>query len=163
MTDDDALTTLPAVHRRSMLRVAAVGGLALPLVAACGSDDTDSTGAAPSDSPSSESPAPSESATDNGAAGAAALVAVADVPVGGGVIVDQRVVVVQPSEGDFKAFSAICTHNGCPVSSIEDGVIVCPCHGSTFNLEDGAVSGGPAPSPLPEIAIRVEGDEIVEG
>src|SRR5690349_15478085 len=40
-----------------------------------------------------------------------------DVPVGGGVIVDERnVVVTQPTAGQFKAFTAICTHQGCTVA-----------------------------------------------
>ena len=79
--------------------------------------------------------------------------AAADVPVGGGVILDkEKLVVTQPEAGTFKAFSSTCTHQGCTVTKVADGTIDCPCHGSTFSVEDGSVQGGPAPSPLPETA-----------
>jgi Rieske Fe-S protein len=93
--------------------------------------------------------------------GAKALAKTADVPVGSGVIVDD-IVVTQPSAGDFKGFSSVCTHAGCNVSEIVDGVIVCPCHGSKFNL-DGSVAGGPATKPLEAKPVAVQGDSIVEG
>ena len=83
----------------------------------------------------------------------------ADVPVGSGVIVDE-IVVTQPSAGEFKGFSAICTHTGCTVNKVADGTINCPCHGSKFNL-DGSVANGPATKPLESAAVTVQGDSIV--
>jgi Rieske Fe-S protein len=83
----------------------------------------------------------------------------ADVPVGSGVIVDD-VVVTQPVAGEFKGFSAKCTHKGCTVNKVADGTIDCPCHGSKFNL-DGTVAKGPATKPLEPKAVSVEGDSIV--
>jgi Rieske Fe-S protein len=83
----------------------------------------------------------------------------ADVPVGSGVIVDE-IVVTQPSAGEFKGFSAICTHKGCTVDKVADGTIDCPCHGSKFNL-DGSVANGPAAKPLESAAVTVQGDSIV--
>ncbi|MGW3288915.1 Rieske (2Fe-2S) protein [Streptomyces sp. NPDC001002] len=84
-----------------------------------------------------------------------------DIPVGGGKIFkDEKVVVTQPAKGDFKAFSAICTHQGCTVTKVADGTIDCPCHGSKFKIADGSVAGGPAPSPLPAEQIKVEGNSI---
>ena len=84
------------------------------------------------------------------------------MPVGGGtVFADKDVVVTQPTAGDFKAFSATCTHQGCKVKSVTDGQIVCPCHGSRFAVADGAVVGGPAKRPLPAKTISVDGDSIV--
>ena len=68
--------------------------------------------------------------------------------------------VTQPSEGQFKAFSAICTHQGCPVDGIVDGQIHCPCHQSMFSIEDGSPQSGPATTALPEVAITVRGDQI---
>ncbi|MEU6272246.1 Rieske (2Fe-2S) protein [Streptomyces populi] len=83
------------------------------------------------------------------------------VPVGGGTIFkDQKVVVTQPAKGDFKAFSAVCTHQGCLVDKVADGTIDCPCHGSRFSVEDGAVKNGPATRPLPAEKITVEGNSI---
>ncbi len=73
---------------------------------------------------------------------------------------DQKVVVVQPSAGEFKAYSATCTHQGCAVKSVSDGLINCPCHNSNFSVADGSVSSGPATKPLPEVRITVDGDSI---
>ena len=73
---------------------------------------------------------------------------------------DAKVVVTQPTEGDFKAFSAVCTHQGCAVKSSTDGNIPCPCHGSTFSLEDGSVITGPATTGLEAVEIAVDGDAI---
>ena len=69
-------------------------------------------------------------------------------------------VVTQPVAGTFKAFTAVCTHQGCLVGRVADGEILCPCHGSTYSISDGSVTGGPAPSPLKEIPITVSGDTI---
>ena len=71
------------------------------------------------------------------------------------------VVVTQPTAGEYKAFSATCTHQGCKVKSVADGVIVCPCHGSRFAIADGSVTAGPATSPLPAKSVSVEGGSIV--
>ncbi|WP_420118177.1 Rieske (2Fe-2S) protein, partial [Micromonospora sp.] len=91
----------------------------------------------------------------------AALAAVADIPVGGGKIFKaEGVVVTQPAAGTIKAFSATCTHQGCTVTSVKDGTIVCGCHNSVFGIADGAVRSGPAGSPLPPRAVTVDGDDI---
>ena len=68
--------------------------------------------------------------------------------------------VTQPTAGEFKAFSAVCTHMGCTVSQIADGRIDCPCHGSEYSITDGAVLAGPAPRPLPAKTIKITGDSI---
>jgi Rieske Fe-S protein len=83
------------------------------------------------------------------------------VPVGGCLVVPAaKVVVTQPTEGDFKAFSAVCTHQGCLVETSSDGEIPCPCHASRFSLEDGSPTSGPATAPLAPVEITVEGDSI---
>jgi Rieske Fe-S protein len=89
------------------------------------------------------------------------LAKTADVPVGSGVILND-IVLTQPTSGVFKGFSTVCPHAGCNVSKIEDGNIVCPCHGSRFSLE-GAVVKGPAKGPLETKAVSVQGDSIVAG
>ncbi|MBB6348504.1 Rieske (2Fe-2S) protein [Nonomuraea muscovyensis] len=86
----------------------------------------------------------------------------ADVPVGGGKVVDQwKIVVTQPSEGVYKAFSAICPHRGCAVGSPENDVMTCPCHGSEFAADTGKCLKGPASGPLTPYQVKVEGDGIV--
>jgi Rieske Fe-S protein len=89
------------------------------------------------------------------------LASTSDIPVGGGKIFsDDKVVVTQPTAGAFKAYDTTCTHAGCAVTKISGGTINCPCHGAKFSLEDGSVAAGPAPSPLQEVSIKVEGDNI---
>lgn len=125
----------------------------------------------------SESAAPSEDVTQEEAAVAEEvgeaevqadtgeqLAAVSEVPVEGGVVISEPpVVVVQPTDGDIKAFSAVCPHQGCLVASVEANEILCPCHGSLFSAEDGAVLAGPASSGLPAVAVRVQGDAVYLG
>lgn len=146
-------STTDGFSRRHALAGAATVGFGVPLLAACGGDDT------------ATDPSGTDSSTPGGAestpAAGGALAATSDIEVGGGsIFADEKVVVTQPTEGDFKAFSSTCTHQGCQVASVSDGEIHCPCHGSAFSIEDGSVVGGPAPAPLPAVEISVKGDEI---
>ncbi len=144
---------MTSINRRRALTGSAALAVGVPLVAACGDAGSTQTG--------SDGAASSGGAAEGGAGTGEALASVADVPVDGCfVLADVKVVVTQPSEGQFKAFSATCTHQGCLVSSGSDGVIPCQCHGSKFSLSDGSVIAGPATSPLPEVAISVDGDSI---
>ena len=103
-------------------------------------------------------------AATGGAPAATPLTSTSDVPDGGGKIIDgPNIVITQPQAGSFKAFTAVCTHQGCIVSTVSGGTINCPCHGSKFSIKDGSVVNGPAPSPLASIAIKVEGTSIFAG
>lgn len=96
------------------------------------------------------------------ASGPTTLGPTGDVPLKGGKLYqDQKVVVTQPSAGVFKAFSAICTHQGCVVAGVQDGLIECPCHGSEFRIADGSVAQGPATKPLPSRPVAVEAGKLV--
>ena len=142
------MTELPhQTTRRAVLGgVAAVGAGAV--LAACGNEPTDSTGGG--------------DAISGGDAPAGEIGTTADVPVGGGTVFsEQRIVVTQPTEGDFKAFTAVCTHQGCTVGSVDAGTIQCNCHGSQFSAEDGSVKKGPASKPLAARTIRAKGDKLV--
>lgn len=87
-----------------------------------------------------------------------------EIPVGGGVVFDDEgVVLTQPSEGEFKAFSATCTHQGCTVNDVADGTINCSCHGSKFSITDASVVNGPAERPLDERALSVDGNSLTLG
>ncbi len=129
-----------ALNRRSVLSATMVAGLtaaSATTLAACGG-----SGGSP--------PSPGT-----------ALAHTADIPRDGGKIFpDKHVVVTQPAADQYKAFSSTCTHRGCTVGRISGGRIICPCHGSEFSIADGSVEAGPAPRPLPRVAIKVKGGEI---
>jgi Rieske Fe-S protein len=155
--------TQRSLSRRTVLGGAAVVGGAAVL-AACGSgDDTsDATTDDAGDDASDDTTDDTTEGSDDGEAAGDALVAAADVPVGSGVIIGAaRVVVTQPSEGEFKGFSSTCTHQGCQVSSVSGDTITCACHNSTFSVADGSVLGGPATAPLPEVPVALDGDQVV--
>lgn len=162
--------TARTTTRRTVITAAGAAGLSAALVA-CGDDSDD--GAKGDNTPTAEQPGQPEQSADTqpddssggttgGEAGGSgeALGKTSEIPVGGGKIYNEKIVVTQPTEGQFKAFSAICTHQGCPVSAVEDGTINCPCHGSKFRIDDGSVAGGPATSPLEEKTVTVEGDSV---
>lgn len=164
--------------RRTVLRCAAMAalvGASAPILAACGGGDdtagggtsssapTTGTSSAPTTGTSSAPTSGTSSAPPSSASGGTVLGPVSDVPVGGGKIFkDAKVVVTQPAAGQFKGFSAVCTHQGNPVGSIESGQIVCPFHGSHFSISDGSPTSGPAQSPLPAVKVAVEGSNIVQ-
>ncbi|MGW5422464.1 Rieske (2Fe-2S) protein [Streptomyces sp. NPDC003943] len=130
---------MSGVARRTVVAAAGTAGLAAAL-AACGGGDG-------GDKQVVEENAP--------------LAKTGDIPVGGGkVLADKGVVITQPKAGEFLAFSARCTHQGCTVGSVADGVIVCPCHQSRFDASDGSVKQGPATRPLEPTPIEVSGDTI---
>jgi Rieske Fe-S protein len=115
--------------------------------------------------PAPSKPAPSKPAEKKPAASkpsGTVLGAASEIPVGGGKIyTGAKVVVTQPTSGQYKAFSAICTHVGCIMSQVANGTIDCPCHGSEFKITNGAVVAGPAPSPLPAKQIAVVDGKVM--
>lgn len=148
------------ISRRKAIAGAAAVGVGVPVLAACGQSDSGAESATDT-APSAADSSTTGGASSGAAAGGAALVNTADVPEGGGVILaEAKVVVTQPKAGEFKCFSSICTHEGCPVTEVTD-TINCTCHGSKFSIEDGSVVTPPANQPLPEVAIKVDGDAIV--
>lgn len=146
--------------RRAVMLGAGGAGMAAVLTACSGYGDPAADGASVAAAPASSAPAGS-GADSGAAAGAAALTKTADIPEGGGkVFKDQKVVVTQPAAGQFKAFTSVCPHQGCDVATVSGGTINCPCHGSKFSIEDGSVTDGPAPEPLAEKKITVDGGKI---
>jgi Rieske Fe-S protein len=89
------------------------------------------------------------------------LAPVDSIPAGGGKILSSPpVVLVRTGADEVHAFSSICTHQGCPVTEVKDGTILCPCHGSRFDAGTGKVVAGPATSPLPPIPVVVRAGEV---
>jgi nitrite reductase/ring-hydroxylating ferredoxin subunit len=107
--------------------------------------------------------------TDNQpkAAAGTEIAKLAAVPVGGGLLVDEpggsgsKLLLVQPSAGEVKAFSATCPHQGVTVAVPQGGTITCPGHGSQFNAGSGAVTRGPATSGLTVVNVKVNGAAVV--
>ncbi len=109
--------------------------------------------------PASTQPAPPQPASGQ----PPSLALTSDVPVGGGkILADKKIVITQPRVGSFEAFTAVCTHQGCTVSSVSGGTINCPCHGSKFGIANGSVVTGPAASALAPVSIKVQGTSIVQ-
>ncbi|MFB6705998.1 Rieske (2Fe-2S) protein [Streptomyces sp. NPDC056333] len=136
------------------------------MVTACGSsgdgDGDRSAALAPETSRAAKPSTRAGTASADGSVpGGEVLGTASDIPVGGGkVFEEQEVVVTQPKEGEFKGFSAVCTHKGCIVVAVSDGTINCPCHGSRYSIADAAIVAGPAPQPLPVEGITVTGGTI---
>ncbi|GAA4524237.1 MULTISPECIES: Rieske (2Fe-2S) protein [Nonomuraea] len=146
--------------RRAVMFGAGGAGLAAVLTA-CASYGSPAAEPAPDTADLAEEPDGEESAAAPKKKKPKALADTSDIPSGEGKIFkNQDVVITQPSEGEFRAFSATCTHQGCAVASVSNGVINCPCHGSQFSIEDGSVVQGPAGEPLAEKKISVSGGKI---
>jgi Rieske Fe-S protein len=114
--------------------------------------------------PASGQPASGQSSSPQPASGQLpSLALTSDVPVGGGkILADKKIVITQPRAGSFEAFTAVCTHQGCTVSSVSGGTVNCPCHGSKFSIANGSVVAGPAPTALAPVSIKVQGTSIVQ-
>lgn len=145
--NSDGLLRHPAAASRRgvLLGVGAVG--AGVVLAACGGKESGTSAG--------------QSSGGETTAAASNSVKTVEVPVGGGVVLKEaKVVVTQPKAGEFKAFTAICTHKQCTVSKVADGTIDCPCHGSKFSAVDGSVVEGPADQPLAQKTVTVAGDTL---
>ena len=65
-------------------------------------------------------------------------------------------------DGTFYAFDDTCTHMGCSLAGgdLEEITVICPCHGSEFDVTSGAVLQGPAREPVETYETRVEGGSL---
>ncbi len=139
------MTSTDTMSRRIVFQGMGVLGVALAL-AGCGGGSDDGGDA---------------DAADTAAAGTE-LATTDEVPVGGGIVLaDAGIVLTQPTDGEFKAFAAVCTHQGAALDAVGDDGIECPLHGSRFSIDDGSPTNGPATDALAEVPITVEGDQIL--
>lgn len=165
MSDDNDLGPASCHSRRAVL-VATGAGLCA-LAAGCGVYGATGVPAGAPPAPNEKPPTPAGTpAGGGGAPGGGAgtepvLATTADIPVGGGmVLAEQGVVLTRPDEGTVLGFSSVCTHQGCTVADVSDGTINCSCHGSRFQISDGAVASGPASRSLPSVAVTVNDGAI---
>jgi Rieske Fe-S protein len=159
MTGPDA----PTSSRRAVL--AGAGAACVAALSGCTAYNANNGGLAGAP-PAQNSPAASAASSGNGAGNGSApdvLASTSDVPVGGGkILTDKKIVITQPQAGTFDAFTAVCTHQGCIVTTVSGGTINCPCHGSKFSIANGSVVNGPASSPLAPVSIKVQGTSIIQ-
>lgn len=149
-TTDLKVAVETAPSRRVFIRTAALvgGGTAAAfLLSACGSGGQDAGDAADSSGPAEPITFPTS-----------------EVPVGGGVVIKaSEVVVTQPTEGEFLAFSAICTHQGCVLTDVQERGAHCGCHNSYYDIATGEPVAGPAQEPLPSVPVTHSGDTLTIG
>jgi Rieske Fe-S protein len=137
--------------RRTVLQGAALAGVAGIGLTACGGSSDAASGTTDSGSTAASS-------------GSTELGATSDVPVGGAKLYkDAKLVVSQPTKGTYKAFSAVCTHQGCVCDAVSGTTLSCPCHGSAFNAETGAVEKGPATAALAAATVTVKDGKLIAG
>ncbi len=165
------------VSRETFIRLAAALGVgaASASLAACGGGSGGASGGGSGGSgggsgdgagigqntPAASSDASGEAATGTGGA---AIARESEVAPGTSVTFKdggEDAVLVHLDDGEFVAYSAICTHAGCTVA-YQNSQLACPCHGSIFDPANGAeVVSGPAQTPLPEIPIEVQDGQVV--
>ncbi len=139
--------------RRSILQGGGAGIVGAVGLIACGANDGSGPGG---DDEAVRSSAGSPSAA------VGTEVPVADVPEGGSVyLADDTLILTQPSLGEFAAYDATCPHQACAVSGSEGAELVCPCHGSRFDIATGEVLSGPATRGLTALAVAVDGDSLI--
>ncbi|MFD2758383.1 Rieske (2Fe-2S) protein [Gulosibacter faecalis] len=131
----------PLLTRRALVRTTAVAGSSAAVAALLSSCTLERTEPAPSPEPFT--------------------VPAAEVPVGGGIVLAQySALVTQPTAGEYRAFSAVCTHQGCVLADVQDRGAHCGCHNSYFDIATGDPVAGPARDPLPELTVTVQGDDL---
>jgi Rieske Fe-S protein len=164
------------ISRRRFIRlgtVLGVGAASASVLAACGGSESGGGGGGESGGGESGGGASKNAETssektggtaEKQASGGQAIASTSEVAPGSAVKFKDSgspAVLVHLQSGDFVAYSAVCTHQGCTVA-YKNGQLACPCHGSVFDPANGAqVVAGPAPRPLPEIPVEVRGGEVV--
>lgn len=163
------------ISRERFIRVGAALGVSAAsaaVLAACSGGEADSSGSGNSGGSTGSSGSSGETTKAENASGKAsggsssgAIASESEVATGSAKSFKnsgQPAVLVHLDSGDFVAYSAVCTHQGCTVA-YKGGQLACPCHGSIFDpANGGSVVNGPAQQPLPEIPVKVERGQVVK-
>ena len=137
------------ISRRGVI-ASAVGVSAVAALSACSPEVSDLTS-----TPAPEAPAITEPV---------AVAKTSDIPIGSGKKFDVegvQILITQPRAGEFRGFSAICTHAGFVITNVANSEIKCDNHGALYSAEDGSVLSGPAPRALGKVTVTVEGDDVL--
>jgi thiosulfate dehydrogenase (quinone) large subunit len=168
--------TSDEVERRTVVRtggIAAIVGLvtlsigALARLTSKPSSGVGAAGPTTTHTPTPTTPGASTTPTPtptHSAAPGVAVMAASRVAVGGAAPFQlpsngEPAYVVQPSAGQYEAFTAVCTHAGCTVG-FDGQEFACPCHGATYSMTTGQVTGGPAPAPLTKVNVTVVDGQV---
>ncbi len=162
------------ISRKKFIRLGAAIGVSAAgasVVAACGGGDSGGGSSASSGGGATTSGGTTSGGasgtTEMGSAGGQAIAQASKVPQNSAVNFTDSggpAVLVHLESGDFVAYSAVCTHQQCEVAyQRQSSQLACPCHGSIFDPSNGGqVVSGPAPTPLPEIPVQVQGGQITK-
>ena len=96
--------------------------------------------------------------------GPVAVAKITDIPIGSGKKFDVEgtpILITQPRAGEFRGFSAVCTHAGYVMNNVANSEIKCDNHGALYSADDGSVISGPAPRALGKVEVTVDGDDVL--
>lgn len=137
------------ISRRGVI-ASAVGVSAIAALSACSPEVSNLTSTPEPEAPSTAEPV--------------AVAKTSEIPIGSGkkfVVEGVPILVTQPRAGEFRGFSAVCTHAGFVMSNIANSEIKCDNHGAVYSADDGSVLSGPAPRALGKVTVTVEGDDVL--
>jgi len=137
------------ISRRGVI-ASAVGVSAIAALSACSPEVSNLTSTPAPEAPSTAAPV--------------AVAKTSDIPIGSGKKFDVEgvpILITQPRAGEFRGFSAVCTHAGFVMSNMANSEIKCDNHGAVYSADDGSVLSGPAPRALGKVTVTVEGDDVL--
>jgi nitrite reductase/ring-hydroxylating ferredoxin subunit len=137
------------ISRRGVI-TSAVGLSAVAALSACSTEVSNLTSTPAPEAPATTSPV--------------AVAKTSDIPIGSGKKFDVEgvpILITQPTAGEFRGFSAVCTHAGFVMTNMANAEIKCDNHGAVYSADDGSVLSGPAPRALGKVTVTVEGDDLL--
>ena len=137
------------ISRRGVI-ASAVGVSAVAALSACSTEVSELTSTPSPEAPATTSPV--------------AVAKTSDIPIGSGKKFDVEgvpILITQPRAGEFRGFSAVCTHAGFVMTNMANSEIKCDNHGAVYSADDGSVLSGPAALALGKVTVTIEGDDVL--